>query len=97
MNRDGEITAGPISYFPVENGVALYGILWYDWNEQYPVKIVYQKDEQGKLVFSQILTPQDGKGAGSVFLPSALDVGKSMQFEAVSFGPCDEGEGTLTS
>lgn len=97
VNRDGEITAGPISYFPVENGVALYGILWYDWNEQYPVKIVYQKDEQGKLVFSQILTPQDGKGAGSVFLPSALDVEKSMQFEAVSFGPCDEGEGTLTS
>ncbi len=95
VNREGEILQGPLSYFQVENGVAIYGILFFG-EKQYPARVVYRKNAEGQLVLSEILTAQ-GEKPDWVFLPSGLDPGKSTEMAVVSFGPVGLGENTLTS
>ena len=95
VSREGEILQGPISYFPVENGVAVYGFLFFGL-DMYPVRVVFLQNGEGRLIPSQVLTAQ-GDGPDQVFLPSALDLEKSTELLLVSFGPAGEGENTLTS
>ena len=95
VNREGEILQGPLSYFQVENGVAVYGFLFFG-ETQYPARVVYRKNADGQLVLSEILTAQ-GEKPDWVFLPSGLDPEKSTEMIILSFGPTGPGENTLTS
>ena len=84
---EGSILAGPVSYLPVEDGIALYGLLYYGDFSMLPVELVYQTDENGKLVLSQIVN--FGGKQSQMILPSALDISKFKEFGIVSYGPQD--------
>jgi len=95
VNREGEILQGPLSYFQADNGVAIYGFLFFG-ETQYPARVVYQRNTEGQLVLSEVLTAQ-GEKPDWVFLPSGLDPKKSTEMVILSFGPANLGESTLTS
>ena len=95
VNEAGEILQGPLSYFPVENGVAVYGFLYFG-ETYYVARVVFQKNKEGRLVMTQVMTPQ-GNGKKQVFLPSSLDPAASTEMMIVAMGPANEGEDTLTS
>ena len=96
VDKNQNILMGPVSYFPVENGISVSGILFFGYT-QYAAKLIYHKAKDGRLVLSQVLTSQGGSRENRIFLPSSLDIRNSSEMLLVSFGPCNEGEDTLTS
>lgn len=92
INKDHEIIAGPVTYFPADKGISVSGLLFYG-EKQYAAKLVYQMNEEGHLVLAQILTAQEN----GMFLPSSLDPLKSTELILFSSGPSGEGESTITS
>ncbi len=90
VDQEENILAGPISYFPFENGISLYAFL-YSGFQQTLVRIVYEKNLDGQLVLSQIMTQQDP--SGNVFLPASIDLNDYEGMEFISFGPQNSGKG----
>ena len=95
VDQEENILAGPISYFPFENGISVYAFLYSGFHLTL-ARIVYEKNQDGQLVLSQVMTQQDP--SGDVFLPASIDLNNYEGMEFISFGPQNSGEGdTLTS
>ena len=82
---DGNILAGPVSYLPVENGVAVYCRFEKRDYTQDSGKLIYQWNDEGKLVLSQITMFNDV--GNDILLPSAVDLDRYLSVYAVSLGP----------
>ncbi len=97
VDQEKNILAGPVSYLQVENGVSVYGILMsYQDFHMVPVRLVYQRNEEGQLVLTQVLSAQSG--TDGVFLPSAICPGDYDELDLLSIGPQNVQPGaTVTS
>ena len=84
-DAEGNIAAGPVSYLPVENGVALFGMLIRDFTPT-AVRLVYQFGEDGQLALSAVFTPQ---GESGMFLPSSLRPEDCDEAWLLCLGPQD--------
>ncbi|MBR6570053.1 MAG: hypothetical protein IKK75_06320 [Clostridia bacterium] len=94
-DSNGRILAGPVSYFPIDNGVSLYAILHFDidWSKPLdgqqlmaPARLTYHYDTEGQLQLVEVMTPDDATG---LFLPSSIDISSCLEVEFLSFGPAD--------
>ncbi|MDI9521562.1 MAG: clostripain-related cysteine peptidase [Bacillota bacterium] len=86
---------GPISYFPIENGVTLYGLVYKGW-EPMAANLVYQRDSEGRFNLTQVMTAHGGEN--QIFLPAAVDLADYDEVQLVSFGPQNVvSEETVTS
>lgn len=95
VDDEKNIIAGPISYFPLENGVVLYGLLYKNFHSE-SVRLVYLKDENGDLRLDQIMKVQSG--TDGMHLPSAINMKDYDEILLLSFGPANvKGENTITS
>ena len=91
---EGKILAGPISYLPVDNGIALFGELIRDFHAT-AARLVYQQGEDGKLELSQVYTAQEDS---DLFLPSSVRLEDYDEVLVVCLGPQDVPAGeTVTS
>ena len=96
---DGNILAGPVSYFPADGGVAVLAILEkqisdFQWSSE-AARLVYQPDDDGNLVLSQVVKLQDS--GGKLYLPAAIDLSQ-YYLNLVNFGPAGlPGDETITS
>ncbi len=84
IGPDGEILAGPVSWYPVEGGIMIYGIAEYaidwdnlDWTQpiddlkfEDAVRLVYRKDEKGGLSFTDLIIL--GNAQSGMNLPSSI-------------------------
>ncbi len=88
-DREGNVIAGPVSFFPAGDGVAVMGILYGEAPDGTPranaARLVYRWDEDGCAVLSEVLMPQNG--TGDIFLPARADTDAFTSLELLSFGP----------
>lgn len=83
VNPDGEAIAGPCAYREVEGGIAVGALLEDDSLNTIPVYLQYQTHPDGTLVFTGILTYQEGIG---MYVPSALTLDAFSAVTLVSWG-----------
>lgn len=100
VDGDGEILNGPLTFLPAENGFVLYGILYFDvdysgivnYGESMKVvKLLYQYDEAGQPVFSEILTENEG-----MYLPSSIRLEECLELWVFNSGPQISEDGKMT-
>ena len=96
VSAEGEILAGPISWYPVDGGICIYGIAEYaidwdnfDWTQpienlkiQDAVRLVYQKDEKGGFTFSGLIILSDAQEGMN--LPSSASLDSFSNLEIIN-------------
>ncbi len=97
INEKGEILGGPITYYPYDEGIAVYGILYYDFDPVFPfesqkimdpVQLIYHQDEDGHLIFTDAMViADDNDENGRLRLPSAVDFSQSIELDLYNAGP----------
>ena len=94
VSPEGEILAGPITYYPVDNGIAVYGIITYDFDWDIPyteqkkpdaAQLIYRQDENGVLSLSDVMIIEDSQSG--LRLPSAVDLTKCLELQLINSGP----------
>ena len=100
VDADGNILNGPLTFFPADNGFVLYGILSFAVDFSQPldssdmmsvVKLLYQYDESGQPVFSEVLTENEG-----VYLPAAIRLEDCLELQIFNAGPRLSEDGKMT-
>ena len=101
VSPEGEILAGPVSWYPVDGGIYVYGIAEYavdwdnfDWTQpmdsmkiQDPVRLVYRLDENGGLSFTDLIILSDAQGGMN--LPSSTGWDAISEVKIVNTGISD--------
>ena len=94
VNENGEILAGPLTYYPVDNSIVIYGVVYYDFNPELPygtqkfsdaVKLVYARGDNGNLYMTDVMIVEDKKN--DLSLPSAVDLTKCTDLILINAGP----------
>ena len=100
LDESGQAKQGPISYLPVENGFALYGILHFeiDWEKPFDqqklmteARLIFRPAENGTYVLSEIMTSD--VSPDGLFMPSAIRLDSCEDLEIINFGPVDDPDG----
>ena len=95
-DADGNIVSGPFSYIPLPDGIALYGLIEYDFDPLGPfdqkftdaARLVYRDNGEGIFTLADVMTPA---GGGDTFLPSSTRPEDWAGITIFSVGPA-EGE-----
>ena len=100
INEKGAILAGPITYYPVDEGIAVDGILYYDFDFDLPfgsqklidaVKLIYHLSDDGHLVFTDVMVIEDEKeDDDKLLLPSAIDFSNCVELLLYNAGPLSD-------
>ncbi len=94
VDESGEILAGPVSWYPVDNGIAVHGIINYELDFSLPfgtqkmqdaVKLIYHRDPDGNLVMTDIMVI--GDAGESLNLPSSVDLTTLWDLILYNSGP----------
>ena len=94
VDESGMILAGPITYYPVDGGISVSGLVYYDVDWDAPllsgsitdsVRLVYRMDPDGNLTFTDIFVIGDDQDTS--LLPSAVDIPSLMDLILVNSGP----------
>ena len=105
VDAQGNILAGPLTYYPVEDGIALQGILYYPFDMEADfrsqkmmdaVEVIYRKDEQNRLTFSEVLILAEPGEAGQedgMYLRSSVSLADCESLELYSSGPSGNMDG----
>ena len=97
IDENGGIVAGPITYYPVDGGIAVYGWVSYEIDYLLPftirqkmedvIRLVYHQEDNGSLTLTDVMVIADDETAGSLYLPAAVDLTKCPDLVLFNAGP----------
>ena len=101
ISPEGEILAGPVSWYPIDGGISIYGIAEYaidwdnfDWTQpmeslmiQDPIRLIYQSDESGRLSFTDMVILSDSQNGMN--LPSSIGWDAISDLKIINTGISD--------
>ena len=99
LDESGEILAGPVTYYPVDGGIAVHGNIVYDVDFTLPfgtfrtmdaVRLIYRRAEDGSLSFTDMMVI--GDASEGLFLPSGTGIPSLLGLSLVSSGPVGDRE-----
>lgn len=94
VDESGMIIAGPLTYYPVDGGISVSGLVYYDidWDAPFiagsmsdSVRLIYRMDPDGNLTFTDIFVI--GEDKDTALLPSAVDIPSLMDLILINSGP----------
>lgn len=94
VDGNGEILTGPVTYYPADNGIAVLGLVEYDFDPTLPfgsqktqdvIRLIYHQEDDGSLSLTDIMLVEDNEAKLS--LPAALDLTSVLSLTLINSGP----------